>query len=181
MKSVMAIVVAAAVGAAMLGFGQPGTKPMPSGPKPMGPLVMEPKGLNTLAFLRGTWSGKVGEDWVEETWSGANGDSVIGMFRWQVAGKQTTMWELLSIKDEGGKPVLRLRHFDAKFEPWKNEAGAVEGMSAKEMTEKRVLFVAEAGALKSVEYKSPRADVLEVTVTFREEGRAAIEMDLRRQ
>jgi hypothetical protein len=177
MKTVLAIVGAAAVTGVLLGLSQPEAKP-----KPVGPIVLESKSaLEPLAFLKGTWSGKTGDDWVEETWSAAHADSIIGMFRWQVGGKQTSMWELLSIKDEGGKPVLRLRHFDAKFDPWKSEAAGVEAMSATEVSAGRVLFTADKGGLKSVEYKSPRPDTLEVTVTFREAGRDPIELDLRRQ
>ena len=182
MKSVFAIVAAAAALVMLLsagGLGQPETKPAGSAPAPA------PKaggGLDSLAFLKGTWSGKMGEDWVEETWSAAHGDSIIGMFRWQVAGSgQTTMWEMLAIKQEAGKPVLRLRHFDAKFEPWKSESGSVEPMPAAEMSATRVLFVAEKGGLKSVEYKSPKADVLAVTVSFRDESRPALEFELKKQ
>jgi len=178
MKIAMAAAALALVGV-LIGLGQPETKP-----KMIGPMMIEPKGLNALTFLRGAWSGKMGEDVVEETWSGAQGDSIIGMFRWQAGGKQTTMWELLSIKEEEGKPVLRLRHFDAKFEPWKNELGPVDAMPATEVSTKRVLFVAPPdgkGGLKSVEYKSPKADVLEITVSFKDADRAALEFDLKRQ
>lgn len=70
------------------------------------------------------------------------------------------------------------------FEPWKAETGPVDAMPASEVTKNRVLFAAGAdskGGLKSVEYKSPSAGVLEITVKFKEEGRAALEFDLKKQ
>lgn len=171
-----AIVAAAGLGLVMLGLAQPEAKP-----KAVGPLIMEPsgKGLESLAFLKGTWSGTMEGDRVEETWSAPHGDSIIGMFRWQAGGK-TTMWEMLSIKEESGKAVLRLRHFDARFDPWKGETGSVEAMPASETYANRVLFAAEKGGLKSVEYKSPAKDVLHVSVKFRDEGRPALEFELKR-
>jgi hypothetical protein len=177
MRDKTLLLAAAAAGCVLLGLTQPEPRP-----KPVGPIVLEAKSaLESLSFLKGSWSGKSGNDWVEETWSAAHGDSIIGMFRWQVDGKQTSMWELLSITDEGGKPVLRLRHFDSKFEPWKSETGPVEPMPAAELSPGRALFSAERGGLKSVEYKSPKPDVLEITVTFRDAGREPLELDLRRQ
>ncbi len=140
--------------------------------------------LRSLGFLKGIWTGKVGSDWVEETWSAPHGDGIIGMFRWQVGGKTTTMWELLSIKDEGGVPVLRLRHFDQKLSPWPSEAGEVERMPAAEVTPNRVLFVAALegiAGLKSVEYKCPSPDVLEITIRYRDAARPPLEFELKRE
>ena len=180
MKALLAV---AAVGAMLVGIGIGGGwgQPEPKA-KPEGAVVTEGKGLDKLAFLKGTWSGKVGDDWVEETWSAPHGDSIIGMFRWQSGGK-TTMWEMLSIKEEEGKAVLRLRHFDGKFDPWKNEMGPVEAMPASEVSAGRALFVGAPdgkGGLKNVEYKV-QGDTLEITVRFRDETRAALEFDLKRQ
>lgn len=140
--------------------------------------------LNSLGFLKGTWTGKVGSDWVEETWSAPHGDGIIGMFRWQVGGKTTTLWELLSIKDEGGVPVLRLRHFDQKLNPWPSEAGEVERMPAAEVTPNRVLFAAAIegiAGLKSVEYKCTSQDVLEITITYRDAARPPLKFELKRE
>lgn len=173
------VLVALAAGCVLVGLGQPETKQ-----KPVGSIVMQEKGLGTLAFLKGTWTGTMGEDYVEETWSAAHGDSIIGMFRWQVGGKQTTMWEMLSIQEEDGKPVLRLRHFDAKFEPWQAEAAGIDPLPAAELSANRVLFAADAGGkggLKSVEYKSLKPGVLAITVSFRDAAREALEFELKKE
>jgi hypothetical protein len=180
MKKTFAIVAILALLAGTVGTGQPDREEVV--------LVQANPGiqadLKSLGFLKGTWTGKVGNDWVEETWSAPHGDGIIGMFRWQVGGTTTTMWELLSIKDEGGVPVLRLRHFDQKLNPWPSEAGEVERMPAAEVTSNRVRFVAalEGGAgLKSVEYKCPSAEVLEVTIRYRDAARPPLEFNLKRE
>lgn len=177
------MIVMAAAGL-MLGVAQPESKPKSGAqvPAPAAQIGVKAE-LTSLAFLKGTWSGKMGEDWVEETWSTAHGDSIIGMFRWQGGGKVTTMWELLAIKDEGGVPTLRLRHFDQGFNAWPSESKEVERLPASVVEANRVVFSAAlegTAGIKSVEYKCPSADVLEITVSFRDEGRAALEFDLKK-
>lgn len=133
-----------------------------------------------LAFLEGTWRGEMEGDAVEEVWSAPSGDSIIGMFRWQSGGK-TTMWELLSVRSEGGAAVLRLRHFGPGLEPWKGECEGVAGMKATEVEKSRVVFTnaGEAGDLAACEYAS-EGDVLGITVRFKDEAREALKFSLKR-
>lgn len=135
-----------------------------------------------LAFLRGTWRGEMEGDPVEETWSAPSGDSIIGMFRWQHEGK-TTLWEMLSVKAEGGAAVLRLRHFGGDFSPWRGECDGVAAMKATTVEKARVVFTNEGtiGGVASCEYACPNADELVVVVSFKAEtGREALRFTLKR-
>lgn len=134
--------------------------------------------VTKLAFLAGTWSGEMNGDPVEETWSVPMGDSIIGMFRWQSKGK-TTLWEMLSIKDESGTATLRLRHFDAKFEPWKGECEAVAALKATTVEAAKVVFTNEStvGGVKVCEYEVKEGK-LYVAVTFIDDKRETLRFQL---
>lgn len=137
-----------------------------------------------LAFLAGSWSGTMEGDPVEETWSKAKGDTIIGMFRWQSEGK-TTMTELLNIKAEDGAAVLRLRHFGADFAPWKGECDGVAALKAGKVEKSKVTFTnsSEIGGVLSCEYEtSPAADTLKITVTFKpDRQREPLRFELKRE
>ncbi len=84
-----------------------------------------PRSLRDLSFLKGTWCGKSASgSYVEEFWSGPQGDSIIGHCRFIKDGK-TTFYELLTIVSTPGGISLRMRHFDKAFKGWdeKDEAG----------------------------------------------------------
>lgn len=138
--------------------------------------------LTQLAFLKGAWAGDMHGDPVEESWSGPGGDSIMGMFRWNSDGK-TTMYELLSIKDEGGTAVLRLRHFGNDFTPWKGECEGVAALKATEVKPNLVVFTNDSGVggLAACRYECPSPNLLKVKVSFKDEKREALEFELKRQ
>lgn len=70
--------------------------------------------LADLAWLEGHWRDESGGSLSEEIWTAPAGDSLMGMWRWARDGK-VRVFELLAIKAEEGKLVLRLRHFDPKL------------------------------------------------------------------
>lgn len=142
-----------------------------------------PSPFDHLAFLAGTWAGPVGDAWVEETWSRPNGDSIIGMFRWQRADGKTTLWELLAIRDEEKGPALRLRHHGADFAPWKGEIEGVPTLRATTIEASRAVFTNEGttGGILSCEYHCPTPHQLLITVTFPEGGQPPLRFDLARQ
>lgn len=172
---------AAASGVARQAGTEPPGTPPPTVP-PAAPGVPTVLALDRLSWLGGTWTGAMGEDYVEETWSRPSGDSIIGMFRWQTSDGKTTLWELLAIRMEGGDPVLRLRHFDAALEPWKSEAGGVAPMKATTLDGRRVVFTnaTGVGGLASVEYACPAPDELKIVVVFKDESRETLRFALRR-
>lgn len=81
-------------------------------------------GIADMAFLAGRWQGVMGKNkdsFVEETWSGPNGRNAIGMFRWNKPDGTASVQELLTITEEGGTLVLRLRHQNAAGVAWEEK------------------------------------------------------------
>ena len=76
-------------------------------PKPAG-------GLGQVAWIAGHWVDDSGGDLSEEVWAAPAGDSMVGMWRYVASGK-VRIHELLTITDEEGGPVFRLRHFDPRL------------------------------------------------------------------
>lgn len=69
-----------------------------------------PAGSKDLGFLAGRWSGTVQGFQAEEIWSPAANGSLMGVYREMKDGK-TTFFEFLTIEEEDGGLMLRLRHF----------------------------------------------------------------------
>lgn len=136
--------------------------------------------LEKLTFLEGTWRGTMDGDAVEEIWSAPSGDSLAGIFRWVSSGK-TTLYELLSIKAEGDDAVLRLRHFNGKFEPWKGECDGVAALRATKVEPGRVLFEnAVVGSDFAACEFLVKGDVLFITVRFGDPKQPTLEFELMR-
>jgi hypothetical protein len=70
--------------------------------------------LADLAWFEGHWRDESGGTLSEEIWTAPAGDSLLGMWRLAQDGK-VRIFELLAIKAEDGKLVIRLRHFDPKL------------------------------------------------------------------
>jgi hypothetical protein len=79
--------------------------------------TQEPSPLADMEWLSGAWSQDRGGDRLEEWWSAPVGNSMVGTFRW-VRGGELWLTEQLSIKQEAGEVVFRLRHFSAEMAPW---------------------------------------------------------------
>lgn len=74
------------------------------------PAQSAPSALSNFSFMTGNWTGESSGVFVDEYWSPATGDSMVGMFR-IIKDGGIQMYELLAIELNGGKPVLRLRHY----------------------------------------------------------------------
>lgn len=77
--------------------------------------------IAAAAFLEGRWVGTgMGGD-VEEIWSPAQSDQMVGHFTYARAGKPV-FYELLLIRpdDEGGLEML-VKHFNADFTAWEDK------------------------------------------------------------
>lgn len=66
-----------------------------------------------LAWIAGRWTSVEEGVFSEETWAPPSGDSMVGMWRLAVGGR-VKVFELLTLVEEDGKVVLRLRHFDPR-------------------------------------------------------------------
>jgi hypothetical protein len=79
--------------------------------------------LEPLAFLAGTWVHEEGPTAWEETWSTPTGDSMTGMTK-QLDVEGTRLYEMQAIEvNDGGTPVLMIRHFGRGLEPSESERG----------------------------------------------------------
>ena len=70
--------------------------------------------LADLSWIEGHWRDESGGGLSEEIWTAPAGDSLMGMWRFAQDG-EVRVFELLAIKAEDGKLVLRFRHFDPKL------------------------------------------------------------------
>src|SRR5687768_8345380 len=107
---------AAAVGVLLIGTPLHAEQPASTAPQPGSPAPQPAPSnrLADLAWLEGHWRDDSGGNLSEEIWTAPSGDSLMGMWRWAQDGK-VRVFELLAIKAEEGKLVLRLRHFDPKL------------------------------------------------------------------
>ena len=83
------------------------------------------KSIKQLAFMQGRWTGNSKTaTWVEEYWSAAEGDGMVGYCRFQNDGK-TSFYELLAVVKLAEDIVLRMKHLNGDFVAWsdKEEAG----------------------------------------------------------
>jgi len=83
-------------------------------PAPKAPPAALATRLEELAWFEGHWRDESGGMLSEEIWTAPSGDSLMGMWRLSTDGK-VRVFELLAIKAEDGKLLLRLRHFDPKL------------------------------------------------------------------
>jgi hypothetical protein len=77
--------------------------------------------LGQFAWLAGTWVGEKDGTTFEEHWTKAGPDGMIGLFRWVGNDGRVRVYEMLSLTEEGGTVVQRIRHLDAKLNPWASE------------------------------------------------------------
>ncbi len=74
--------------------------------------------LAQVAWIAGDWQGEAGPGALsQEVWAAPAGDCMMGMWRLVIDGK-VKLFETLSITQEEGGPVLRLRHFGRDGVGW---------------------------------------------------------------
>lgn len=142
--------------------------------------------LRDLAFLTGHWGDSAANRLSEEVWSSSSGDSMVGMRRHVSDGKLVSV-ELLSIREEAGGPVLRLRRFSGDLVA-KEEKGAPVSLPLVERTERyarfsgtepgapgevTVAYKLEGGLLKATVTRDGRTDDLRYRPMRNEAGGAS--------
>jgi len=115
--------------------------------------------ISDVAWLAGHWVGPALGGEAEEIWSPPKAGSMMGMYR-LVRGDKVIFYELLTLAQEGGSLVLRLKHFNPDLTGWEEkqktvdfrlvgvEAGIVhfEGMSFhREGDDKLTIYLAIKG------------------------------------
>ncbi len=84
-----------------------------------------PATLGDMAWLAGSWTGEGLGGQVEEIWSPPQAGAMMGMFRLLRDGK-TVFYELMTLVEEGGSLVLRLKHFGPDLTGWEEKAETVD-------------------------------------------------------
>src|SRR5713226_8014868 len=66
--------------------------------------------LSDLAFLAGRWTGEIKAGKIEQEWSAARADLMMGMFH-LYNGDKTLVLEFMSLRQTPNGIVLQVRHF----------------------------------------------------------------------
>lgn len=119
----------------------PGASPDPSPQEAAAAAAQEEDTLlSRLDFLSGRWVQTFDGNRLEETWSPASGDAMVGMLRW-ARGGSVWLYEMVAIEasEEHGLEFL-LRHFSRELEPWDSEKDGPLRMPLLDLTADTVVF-----------------------------------------
>ena len=132
----------------------------------------KPATLAQLAWIAGHWVDDAGGNLSEEIWAAPNGDSMMGMWRYVAKGK-VQIFELLSITEERGVPVFRLRHFDPRMVA-REEKDKPLALALLSFEDREAAFEGPGQPTGTVRltYRQPGPDVLSVTLD--KEGRSQV-------
>jgi len=78
-----------------------------------------------VSWIAGHWRGEAFGSMAEEVWSPPFGGSMMGMFK-MVKDGAVAFYEFLTIVEESGSLVLRLKHFDAHLGGWEEKDASLE-------------------------------------------------------
>lgn len=81
--------------------------------------------IEDMAWLAGHWRGSALGGTVEEIWSPAKGGGMLGMYR-LLRGDKPIFYEILTIFEEKGSLLLRLKHFQPDLKGWEEKEETVD-------------------------------------------------------
>ncbi len=117
--------------------------------------------LADLHWMVGSWTGSLGPQTVEESWSKPRGGTMSTMIR-LTSDDATIMIELISIREEGESLVLHLRQFSPAL-----EERLSQDMPLEVLSEDSVRFKAQEGAaIPALTYRRTGPEGMEVDVTI---------------
>lgn len=129
--------------------------------------------LSQLSFITGSWRGEMMGAVIEENWSAAEGDNMIGMFR-LVKDGEGVFYEFMTIEHAGDTPVLRIRHFGQGLDPWEERDG-LDPYPLVELGDLRAVFGNEKSGTRLV-YECPSPDILKVTLEKPKDGKKSAQV-----
>ena len=94
--------------------------------------------LDAIAWIAGHWRGEALGGVTEEIWSPPLGDSMMASFK-LVVGDQVKFYELITILEEGGTLILKLKHFSSDLHGWEEKGETVDFKLVK-VTDDKVYF-----------------------------------------
>jgi hypothetical protein len=116
--TVIVLVVGILVSVIAVGFAQQNTLSLDPGQRSPQAKIEE------VAWITGHWSGKALGGTAEEIWSRVAAHAMMGMYR-LIKDKSIAFYELLTITEENGTLVLRLKHFNADLTGWEEKGEVV--------------------------------------------------------
>ena len=84
-----------------------------------------PAKIADFAWLEGTWIGTGLGGQTEEHYSAPLGDAIVGTFRFVKDGKPV-FYELVTVVEEGGSVLIRLKHFHPNLVGWEEKDKTIE-------------------------------------------------------
>jgi hypothetical protein len=81
--------------------------------------------IQDMKRLAGTWHGEGLGGTVEEVYSQAQDGTMMGMFRFLEKGK-TVFYELITVLEEKGTLIVKLKHFNANLSGWEEKDKTVD-------------------------------------------------------
>jgi hypothetical protein len=157
--SVVAVVVLLAAGNEE---ARPTTVPAPSA------VEVAAGAIEDVAFMAGDWR-PVDErrGFHQEVWTAPAGKHVMGMFRWMKPDGTPMVMELLSISEEEGTLVFRMRHMTAKGVAWEEKDKPIEfRLTGKGANRAEFTATKDAGDLARYVYELRADGVMAIEVTF---------------
>ena len=114
-----------------------------------------------LAWMTGSWSGKLGPSTIEEIWTAPSANSIQASVR-ILADGAAVVHEFIVITQEEEGLVLSLQQWGPGYVP----LGPATRMNATELTENSVTFVAEESlSIKQLSYRRKDEITFEIAVT----------------
>lgn len=78
-----------------------------------------------MAWLAGHWSGEALGGDSEEIWSQPNNGAMMGMYRF-IKNNKTVFYELITIIEEKGSLLIRLKHFNNNLTGWEEKNQTID-------------------------------------------------------
>lgn len=84
-----------------------------------------PATFKDIPWIEGTWKGEAFGGTAEEIWSAPMGNAMMCAFR-HVVDAENTFYELVTLTEENGSLIMRLKHFDAMLKGWETQEETVD-------------------------------------------------------
>ncbi len=94
--------------------------------------------LSAISWMAGHWKGDAFGGITEEVWTPPLGGSMMCTFKLVMDGS-VTFYEIVTITEEGGTLMLRLKHFHSNLKGWEEKDETVDFKLVK-VTEDKVYF-----------------------------------------
>lgn len=81
--------------------------------------------IEDLAWIEGSWKGEALGGQTEEVWAAPSAGSMMGMFK-LISEGEISFYEILTITEQSGSLLLRLKHFDKELKGWEEKDESIE-------------------------------------------------------